>query len=98
MIRVGVGGWSFAPWCGTFYPKGLPHAQELAFASRRLTSIEVNGTFYRTQTPQTFRKWADETPDGFMFALKGPRYVVSRSVLAEAGPAVERSSRAASPN
>ena len=55
MIRVGVGGWTFAPWCGTFYPDRLPHAQELAFASRRLTSIEVNGTFYRTQTPQTFR-------------------------------------------
>lgn len=90
MIRVGVGGWNFAPWCGTFYPKGLPHAQELAFASRRLTSIEVNGTFYRTQTPEVFRKWADETPDGFVFSLKGPRYVVSRSNLGESGSSIER--------
>ncbi|MGZ9021066.1 MAG: DUF72 domain-containing protein, partial [Rhodoplanes sp.] len=57
-IRVGIGGWTFAPWRGAFYPKGLPHAQELAYASTHLTSIEINGTFYRTQTPATFRKWA----------------------------------------
>ncbi len=84
-IRVGIGGWTFAPWRGAFYPKGLPHAQELAFASRHLSSIEVNGTFYRTQTPKTFAKWAREAPEGFVFSLKGPRYATNRRVLAEAG-------------
>jgi uncharacterized protein YecE (DUF72 family) len=90
MIRVGIGGWTFEPWCGTFYPPGLPHARELAYASERLTSIEVNGTFYRTQTPQSFRKWAAETPDGFVFSLKGPRYATNRTRLAEAGPSIAR--------
>jgi len=89
-IRVGVGGWTYAPWRGVFYPKRLPHAQELSFASRHLTSIEVNGTFYRTQTPATFAKWARETPDGFVFSLKGPRYAVNRRVLAEAGDSIAR--------
>ncbi len=89
-IRVGVGGWTYAPWRGVFYPKGLPHAQELGYASRHLTSIEVNGTFYRTQTPTTFAKWAREVPDGFVFALKGPRYAVNRRVLAEAGNSIKR--------
>ncbi len=89
-IRVGVGGWTYAPWRGVFYPKGLPHAQELSYASRHLTSIEVNGTFYRTQTPTTFAKWAREVPDGFVFALKGPRYAVNRRVLAEAGDSIKR--------
>src|SRR5215216_5762305 len=90
MIYVGVGGWTFAPWRGSFYPKALPQAQELAFASRHLTSIEVNGTFYRTQTPATFRKWAGETPAGFVFALKGPGYVTNRSELRASGPGVTR--------
>jgi uncharacterized protein YecE (DUF72 family) len=89
-IYVGVGGWTFAPWRGTFYPQGLPHAKELAFASERLTSIEVNGTFYRTQTPATFRKWASEVPAGFVFALKGPRFAVNRRVLSEAGDSIKR--------
>ncbi len=90
MIRAGVGGWTFEPWRGTFYPPKLPHAQELAFASRALTSIEINGTFYRTQKPDTFRKWAGETPDGFVFSVKAPRYAVNKRVLAEAGPSIER--------
>ena len=89
MIRVGIGGWTFAPWRGTFFPKGLPHAAELSHASRRLTAIEINGTFYRTQSPASFRKWATETPDGFVFALKGHRFVTNRKVLAEAGPGIE---------
>lgn len=89
-IYVGIGGWTYAPWRGVFYPKGLPHAKELTYAAERLTSIEVNGTFYRTQTPATFRKWASEVPDGFVFSLKGPRYVVNRRVLAEAGDSIER--------
>ncbi len=89
-IRIGIGGWTFEPWRGTFYPKGLPHAQELAYASQRLTSIEVNGTFYRTQTPATFRKWASEVPAGFVFAIKGPRFATNRRVLAEAGDSIKR--------
>jgi uncharacterized protein YecE (DUF72 family) len=90
MIRVGIGGWTFAPWRGPFYPKGLPHAQELAHASRHVTSIEINGTFYRTQTPQSFRKWAEDTPDGFVFSVKGPGAVSNRKDLAESGPSIAR--------
>ena len=89
-IRVGIGGWTFEPWRGTFYPKGLPHARELGFASGELTTIEINGTFYRTQKPETFRKWRDETPDGFVFAVKAPAYATNRSVLAEAKTSIER--------
>ena len=87
---MGIGGWTFGPWRGVFYPKGLPQAKELAYASEHLTSIEINGTFYRLQTPAIFRKWASATPDGFVFALKGPRFVTHRHVLAEAGPSIER--------
>jgi len=89
-IYVGVGGWTYEPWRGVFYPKGLPHARELSYAASRLTSIEVNGTFYSTQSPKTFRKWASEVPDGFVFALKGPRYAVNRRVLKEAGDSIKR--------
>lgn len=90
MIRVGVGGWTYEPWRGTFYPRGLPQARELSYACGQLTSIEVNGTFYRTQKPDSFRKWAHEAPDGFVFSLKGPRYATNRSRLAEAGPSIVR--------
>ena len=89
-IYVGIGGWTYEPWRGVFYPKGLPHARELSYAAERLTSIEVNGTFYSTQKPATFRKWASEVPDGFVFALKGPRYAVNRRVLKEAGDSIKR--------
>lgn len=89
-IRVGIGGWTFAPWRGKFYPDRLPHAQELSYASAHLTSIEINGTFYRTQTPATFRKWRNETPDGFVFSVKGPRYVTQRQALREAGDSINR--------
>jgi uncharacterized protein YecE (DUF72 family) len=89
-IFIGIGGWTFAPWRGAFYPKGLAHAKELSYASERLTSIEVNGTFYRSQTPATFRKWASEVPDGFVFALKGPRFATNRRVLKEAGDSIKR--------
>ena len=89
MIRVGIGGWTFAPWRGPFYPKGLPHKDELAFAAGRLTAIEINGTFYRTQSPASFAKWRDETPVGFVFCLKGHRFVTNRKVLAEAGPGIQ---------
>jgi len=90
IIRAGIGGWTFEPWRGTFYPEGLAHAKELESASRHLPTIEVNGTFYRNQAPKTFAKWASETPDNFVFALKGPRYAVNRRVLAEAGDSIKR--------
>jgi uncharacterized protein YecE (DUF72 family) len=89
-IRAGIGGWTFEPWRGVFYPDKLPHAKELHYASRQLPTIEVNGTFYRSQTPKTFAKWAADVPDGFVFALKGPRFAVNRRVLAEAGDSIER--------
>jgi uncharacterized protein YecE (DUF72 family) len=89
-IHIGIGGWTFAPWRGVFYPKGLAHAKELAYAGERLTSIEVNGTFYGTQKPAVFRKWASEVPQGFVFALKGPRFAVNRRALKEAGDSIKR--------
>ncbi|HXW24035.1 MAG TPA: DUF72 domain-containing protein [Xanthobacteraceae bacterium] len=89
-IRVGIGGWVFAPWRGTFYPKGLAQARELAFASRAITSIEINGTFYGSQKPASFRRWHAETPEDFVFAVKGPRYATHRRALGEAGPSIDR--------
>ena len=89
-IYCGIGGWTFEPWRGVFYPKGLPHAQELRYAAERLTSIEVNGTFYSTMKPATYAKWASEVPDGFVFALKGPRYAVNRRELSGAGDSIKR--------
>ena len=90
MIRVGIGGWVFKPWRGTFYPNGLPQARELEHASRAVTTIEINGTFYGSQKPASFQRWAAETPDDFVFSLKGPRFTTHRGVLAEAGPSIER--------
>jgi uncharacterized protein YecE (DUF72 family) len=90
MIKIGVGGWTFEPWRGPFYPDGLPQARELSYAAGKLTAIEVNGTFYGSQKPSTFRKWADETPDDFVFSLKAPRFATNRRVLAEAGPSIEK--------
>jgi uncharacterized protein YecE (DUF72 family) len=89
-IFVGVGGWNFAPWRGTFYPKGLTQAKELHYASRELTSIEINSTFYGLQKPATFRKWRDDTPDNFVFSVKAPRFVTNRKDLTSAGPSIER--------
>ncbi len=89
-IRAGIGGWTFEPWRGVFYPEGLAHAKELQYASRHLATIEINGTSYRTQKPATFANWAKETPPGFVFALKGPRYATNRRVLAEAGDSIMR--------
>ena len=89
-IRVGVGGWTFEPWRGRFYPDGLAHKNELAYASSRLTAIEINGTYYGSQKPESFQRWHDETPEGFVFSVKGPRFTTNRRVLAEAGASVER--------
>jgi uncharacterized protein YecE (DUF72 family) len=90
LIRVGIGGWTYEPWRGVFYPPGLAQARELAHASRNVTTIEINGTFYGTQKPESFRRWAEETPDDFVFSLKAPRYATNRRVLAEAGSSIER--------
>lgn len=89
-IRIGIGGWTFAPWRGLFYPAGLRQAEELAYAASRLTSIEINGTFYRTQTEAAFRSWADATPDGFVFSVKAARAATQRTHAADAKPSVER--------
>jgi uncharacterized protein YecE (DUF72 family) len=89
MIRVGIGGWTYEAWRGTFYPADLKQADELKYASRHLTTIEINGTFYRTQSPASFRKWRDETPDDFVFAVKGHRNVVNSKKLAEAGEGID---------
>ena len=89
-FRIGVGGWTFEPWRENFYPKGLRQADELAHMAGRLNAVEVNGTFYRTQTPQTFRNWAAAVPEDFRFALKAVRYATNRKVLAEAGDSIAR--------
>jgi uncharacterized protein YecE (DUF72 family) len=89
-IRVGIGGWTYEPWRGLFYPEGLAHKRELEFASRALTSIEINGTYYSTFKPDTWRSWREHTPDDFIFSVKATRYATNRRVLAEAGPSIER--------
>lgn len=89
-IHVGVGGWTYAPWRNNFYPGGLPHARELHFASRQLTAVEVNGTFYSTFQPATFARWRDETPEGFVFALKAHRFTTHRRDLGTAGEGIAR--------
>jgi len=89
-IRAGVGGWIYAPWRGTFYPKGLRQADELAYAASHLTTIEINATHYRLQSPKSFKKWADTAPDGFVFSVKGPRLVTQQKALAETGQFIAR--------
>jgi uncharacterized protein YecE (DUF72 family) len=89
-IYVGVGGWVFDEWRNNFYPKGLSQKRELEYASRQLTAIEINGTYYGSQKPDSFARWHDETPDDFVFTLKGPRFATNRRVLAESGPSVEK--------
>jgi len=85
-----VGGWTYEPWRDNFFPKGLPHHQELAYASRHLTGIEVNGTYYRTFKPAVFAAWRNETPDDFVFSLKATRFATNRKQLATAGESIER--------
>jgi len=89
-IRVGIGGWTFEPWRGVFYPADLAQKRELEFASRALSSIEINGTYYSTFKPDSWRKWRDETPEGFVFSVKASRFCTNRKVLAEAGPSIAK--------
>jgi len=89
-LYIGIGGWTFAPWRGVFYPAKLTQSKELAYAASKLTSIEINGTYYGSQKPESFRKWASEVPDGFVFSVKGPRFATNRRVLAEAGDSIKR--------
>jgi uncharacterized protein YecE (DUF72 family) len=89
-IRVGIGGWTYEPWRETFYPADLPKKSELHYASRAVTAIEINGTFYRLQTPAVFEKWRDETPEDFVFSIKAPRYIVQRTNLAESDESLQK--------
>ena len=87
-IRIGISGWRYEPWRGTFYPKGLRQQDELKHAASALTSIEINGTFYSLQTPESFKRWADDVPDGFVFSVKGPRFITHLRRLQDSGPAL----------
>lgn len=85
-----MGGWNFQPWEGVFYPDGLPKRRQLEYASRHVTAIEVNATYYGSQKPETIAKWGAETPDGFVFAVKGNRFVTNRKILADAGESLKK--------
>ena len=89
-IRTGIGGWTYSPWRGVFYPDGLPQSRELEYASRQLGAIEINATFYGRQSPKSWQSWAQIVPDDFKFAVKGSRYCVTRPRLAEAGEGIEK--------
>src|SRR5690348_7386332 len=84
-IRIGIGGWTYPPWRGVFYPDKLPQSKELEYASHTLTAIEINATFYGRQKPKSWESWEKIAPDGFQFAVKGSRYCVMKSKLADAG-------------
>jgi len=84
-IRIGIGGWTYAPWRGVFYPDTLPQKSELEYASRAMTALEINATFYGRQSPKSWQNWEKIAPDGFQFAVKGSRYCVMKPKLAEAG-------------
>jgi len=88
-IRVGIGGWTFAPWRNNFYPEKLVQKRELEFASRQLTAIEINGTFYGAQKPATYARWRSETPENFVFSLKAPGHITQRRTLADTGSAID---------
>ncbi len=87
-IRIGIGGWSYPPWRGMFYPPGLPQRAELAFAASQFGAIEINATFYGRQSPKSWAAWAEAVPDGFQFSVKGSRFCVTRPRLADAGEGV----------
>ena len=89
-IHIGIGGWTYEPWRGAFYPAGLPHKRELEFASHHLSSIEINGTYYSTFKPESWAKWREETPPGFVFSVKASRYCTNRKALSGAGESIAR--------
>lgn len=89
-IRAGMGGWTFEPWDTSFYPEKLPKTRQLGYATRQVPTIEVNGTYYSSFKEPTFVKWAKEAPDGFIYSLKGNRFVTNRRVLGEAGESMTR--------
>lgn len=89
-IHIGIGGWNYKPWRGAFYPPGHPQDRELEYASSKLSSIEINSTFYGSQKPASFEKWHDQTGADFLFAVKGPRFATNRRVLATAGESIQR--------
>ena len=89
-IRVGIGGWTYAPWRGSFYPEKWPQKRELEYAASKLSAIEINGTYYSSFKPASFANWSAAVPDGFVFAVKASRYCTNRKVLAEAGESIER--------
>ena len=89
-VHVGIGGWVYDGWRDNFYPARLPQKRELEYAASRLTAIEINGTYYGSQKPDSFARWHDQTPDGFVFTLKGPRFATNRRVLAEAGGSIDK--------
>ncbi|MDB5475074.1 MAG: hypothetical protein JWP49_585 [Phenylobacterium sp.] len=89
-IRAGIGGWTFEPWRGTFYPKGLKQADELSYAAAHLTAIEINGTYYSTFKPDSWAKWRASTPDGFKFAVKASRFTTNRKLLADTGESMQK--------
>jgi len=82
-VRIGISGWNYAGWRGVFYPKGLPHRRELEFASRAFNSIEINGSFYSLQRPTSYRRWYEETPENFLFSVKGARFITHMKKLRE---------------
>ena len=87
-IRVGIGGWTYEPWRGVFYPPGLPQKRELEYASQHLSVIEINATFYGRQSPKSWENWAKVAPEDFQFAIKGSRFCVMKSKLAESGEGI----------
>ena len=97
MIRVGIGGWTYAPWRGVFYPPDLVHRRELEFAAGKLSSIEINGTFYAAQKPEVFLRWREETPADFVFSLKAPRYATHRHASASSAAACSSCSTSSGP-
>src|SRR4030081_2135601 len=90
-LRIGISGWRYAGWRGKFYPKRLPQRCELEFASRTFNSIEINGSFYSLQRPSSYQRWYDETPPGFLFSVKGPRFVTHMKKLVDVDAPVSTS-------
>ena len=89
-IHIGIGGWTFEPWRGPFYPTGLAQKRELEYAGQHLTGIEINGTYYGSQKPETFANWAESVPDGFKFSVKASRFTTNRKVLKEGAGSIEK--------